>query len=124
MMVGGTGFEPMTSATSTRTASNSLNSYLDSLRLQSLSVNYVNKVTGFLTGYMRSASVVSPDSARAYFGRYGERKPNKGARYSTCLKGFLASLGMGWEVKVKVPRRLDQDVHRLRACIRTSIHTR
>ena len=122
MMVGGNGFEPMTSAMSTRTASNSLNSYLKSLRLQGLSVNYVNKVTEFLTGYVRWANVLSPDSALAYFGRYTERKPNTRARYATYLKGFLGFLGMPWEVRVKVPRQLpafvqDQDIERLRACI-------
>ncbi len=105
-MVGGTGFEPVTSAMSTQTGAQQLDSYLSHMGLRGLSKHYANRVSEFLTRYIRYASQVSPESAISFLKTFLNRKPNTRARYSTYLKGFLSYLGMTLDLKVKVPRQL------------------
>jgi len=105
-MVGGTGFEPVTSAMSTQTGAQQLDSYLSHMGLRGLSEHYVNRVSEFLTRYIRHAPQVNPDSATSFLRTFLNRKPNTRARYATYLKGFLRHLGMTLDLKVKVPRQL------------------
>ena len=98
-VVGGNGFEPMTSAMSTQAGAQQLDSYLSHMGLRGLSKHYVNRVSEFLTRYIRYASQVSPESATSFLKTFLNRKPNTRARYATYLKGFLSYLGMTLDLK-------------------------
>ncbi len=113
----------MTSAMSTMTGPQAVNSYLESLILQGLSTSYVNKVGELLTTYVNSVSEVSPQSAAAFLHRYSGHKPNTRARYTTYMRGFMTHLGLPFNVKVRVPKQLPpfvavEDIERIANWIR------
>ena len=93
-VVGGNGFEPMTSAMSTRIAMKQLKSYQNRLTLRGLSVNYVNKLSELLARYVEFTDLASSDTAEEFLLRYVDRKPNTRARYATYIRGFLEYLGI------------------------------
>ena len=121
-MVGDTGLEPVTSAMSTEARFARLESYLNRLNLQGLSVNYVNKVREFLERYVEEVRELTPASAISYLSRYARHKPTTRARYTTYLKGFFNFLGIHLELRVKVPKSLPpfiaaEDIEKLRTSL-------
>ena len=96
----------MSSAMLMQVGAQQLDSYLSHMGLSDLGKHHINRVSEFLTRYIRYASQVSPESATSFLKTFLNRKHNTRARYATYLKGFLSYLGMPLDLEVKVPRQL------------------
>ena len=104
VMVGGNGFEPMTSAVCLDSSLGLLVSYLSHLDSRGLSEHYTPKINEYIGKYLRNFKKVSTKSAESFLLRSNHLKPRTKARYSIYLRGFLNHFGIPFDIKVKIPR--------------------
>ena len=122
-VVGGTGFEPVTSAMCLDSSPDLLVSYLAHLDSRGLSEHYTFKINEYIGKYLRNFKEVSTKSAESFLLRSNHLKPRTKARYSTYLRGFLNHFGIPFDIKVKIPRTLppyvsEADIRKLYETIR------
>ncbi len=82
-MVGGNGFEPMTSAMCLKSSSDLLFSYLTHLESRGLSEHYTDKINEHIGKYLRNFKEVSTKSAESFLLLSNHLMPRTKARYST-----------------------------------------
>ena len=101
----------------------SLDSYLNSLKVRNCANRYIEQNRRFLTPFATICHHFNQESALQYLGTFNNIGANSRARYGAMLKGFLNHMGIPFDTKFKRPKLLPQrvrheDVEKLKEAIR------
>ena len=104
-------------------AREALGRYLNFLAVKNLSVSYIEGNRRFLTDFVNTYPVLSPNIAIEYLSRYSHITQNSRARYASYLKCFLRYLGDELDINVKrpflLPKRVyENDINKLKETIK------